>query len=178
MHSITSTQNNYLLFNSPSDKDYTLIKQLFKTKFYQYVKSKWIIDDIINENFLLPFDKSSLSNHLEFNYTIKNKEQHLVGYIKGYYHLSSYSLWIQILAINKPFIRRGYGRSIIRNLILLLLEDNSIQYIYLTCHNLNIIGIHFWESLGFTKIYNIKSTHSLYKADLRSLSCIPNHLKP
>lgn len=178
MHTTISKTDNQLLYLLPSNEDYNIFKQLFTTEFYQYVKSNWIMDDIIEGNSILPFNNRAINSDLEFNYMVNNKDQQLVGYVKGYYPLNNHTLWIQILAVNSPYVRQGYGRLMITELIQHFIEQSSINNIYLTCHNHNISGIHFWESLGFTRIYNIKSTHGLYKADLRSLTCIPNHLKP
>jgi len=178
MHTVIDKKSNFLRFNLPSTADYKSLDQLFTTEFYQYAKSNWNIDDILEGNSLLPANNSDFHKDLEFNYMVNNKNQQFIGYIKGYYPLKNHSLWIQILAVDSPYLRRGYGRLIVKELVLHISEESSIGNIFLTCHNNNISGIDFWESLGFHKIYNIKSTHGLYKADLRSLTCIPNHLKP
>lgn len=178
MHTIIDKKSNLLLYQIPQTEDYKSLKQLFTTEFYQYVKSNWDMDDILEGNSLLPTNNRAIHSDLEFNYIVTNKEDEFVGYVKGYYPLNNQSLWIQILAVDSPFIRHGYGRLIVKELVLHILGKSSISNIYLTCHNQNTSGISFWESLGFTKIYNIKSTHGLYKADLRSLTCIPSHLKP
>lgn len=178
MNTITRKTNYRLSYNLPTEEDYTFIKQLLETEFYQFAKSNWNVDDIIEGNTLLPFNNRAYQGDGEFNYIINNKVQQRIGYIKGYYPINKHYLWIQILVVDTPFIRRGYGRIIIEELVLHLLENSSIDSIYLTCHNYNITGIYFWESLGFKRIVNIKSTHGLYKTDLRSLTCIPNHLKP
>ena len=113
VHTIIYKSNNHLLFNLPSKEDFHYINQLFNAEFYQYVKSNWNIDDIIEGNTLLPFDNKAIHTDLEFNYMIRTHDQKPIGYIKGYYPLTNHSLWIQILAINSPYVRRGYGRIII-----------------------------------------------------------------
>lgn len=178
MDTIINSNHNHLIYNDPSNDDYSFFTELFEANFYQYVKSKWTLDDILEENSLLPFTKDKTNTNLEFNYVINNKDQERIAYVKGFYPLDNRSLWIQILAVNTPFLRQGYGQLIMKELVQHFVKENSITHIYLTCHKQNIPGIDFWESLGFQKIYNIKSTHGLYVTDLRSLTCIPNHSKP
>ncbi len=165
-----------LLFRKPSSKDYIELKQLFDNPFYRFVKSNknnrqfYIINKAISGH-----DDLNLN---EFNFLAYTKEQQFIGYIKGFHSISGSILWIQILVVDKPFVRQGYGKLIIRETVQSLLQQKSLNNLYLTCHKDNSIGMNFWKTLGFKHMTDIKDTYSLMEANLRSLTCIPNHLKP
>jgi len=165
-----------LLFRKPSPRDLKDLDLLFQDPFYAYIRPRIKDSDMVmvNENEFL----SSVASHLcEFNYIALNTDQQFIGYIKGYYPVTGHNLWIQILAINKDFAGQGFGKIVIKEIIQFILSKGPIQQVYLTCHNDNYIGYGFWTSIGFTKSKNIKDTHSLLEANLRSITCIPNHLR-
>lgn len=168
-------------FIKTSTSDYLMLNRLLDDPLYKFVKKNLngTLTGIIpfTSNINAKGSKTCETSQNEFNYMIYNEDQQFVGYIKGYYPVSENNLWIQILMVNKPFIGMGYGKNIINETIQTLSKIGPIKQIYLTCHRENKQGIRFWNSVGFEFSAKIKETHSLYKANLRSLTCIPNHLK-
>jgi len=162
-----------ILFNRPSRKELHYLKQLFAKPFYRYATSLPVTQDILAH--IEGPSKSLPINNREFRYIIQSPEHELIGYIKGYYPVDDNSLWIQVLVIDKPYLHKGYGTLIVKRLISRLSRNFKLQAVYLTCHNYNIVGKAFWKSLGFSPIRSIKTTHHLYKVDIRSLTCTQNH---
>jgi RimJ/RimL family protein N-acetyltransferase len=158
-----------LTLREPTPKDLILLEELFHSDFYKYLN---ISIKPLHINYNHDFKQSN-----EFQYIAVDQFDTPYGYVKGYYPTVDNHLWIQLLATLPSKLNMGYGKLIIFLLTETLATTNSQQKIYLTCHLENIIGHKFWESIGFKQIYNIKSTHGLYEADLRSLTCIPNHLR-
>lgn len=152
-----------LEFADLSNGDETFIDSLLESPFYQFaIESKC-------------YDNSK--GLIEYKHIIYDNQKRFIGYVKYYISHPSQQLWIQIFVVNEAFSRQSYGTFIFHELLAQINDHYSINQIYLTCHQDNVAGRCFWESLGFIKIHTIKSTHSLYRADTRSLTCIKNPIK-
>lgn len=164
-HITKNLNQEQLIFLDATKDDYPFLNHLASDPYYGYAKSKDVF-----------YDETGKSN--VYSYMIYNSNQQFIGYIKGFYPVYYKHLWIQTLLINKAFSRQGYGSRIVSSFIKGILQIGTIDKTYLTCHQSNISGIHFWQSFGFQKTKgNIKSTNDLYELNTRSLLCNPKYLR-
>lgn len=113
-------------------------------------------------------DHSGILEAHKFEYIAVDGQGRFLGYVLGFFPVSDNQLWIQQLAVNKDYIRQGLGRLIYQKTLDLLPELRDYDCAYLTCHTDNSAGLAFWKSLGFKEISEIKGSHHLMKAHIRS----------
>lgn len=79
----------------------------------------------------------------------------VVGFVKGLIIKNEKIVWINSLAINKQFQKKGYGKKVIELLEKHLKEQFGIEKNYLSVYKKNIVGIKFWNKCGYTECHQI-----------------------
>ncbi len=104
----------------------------------------------------------------KFEFLALGANKEFIGYVLGYFPVSGHHLWIQQLAINKDYTRQGLGTWLYRRIVDHIKTTGQVDQAYLTCHTGNTLGLSFWKSLGFVTIGDVKESHVLMKASIRS----------
>ncbi len=111
--------------------------------------------------------KGVLESH-KFEIMALSYSKQFLGYVLGYYPVSGNHLWIQQLAVNKDYIRQGFGTWLYYHVVEHIKTKGHVDQAYLTCHTDNDTGLSFWKSVGFVIIDDVKESHVLMKASIRS----------
>lgn len=97
---------------------------------------------------------------------VSSKE--VIGFIKGLIIRNEEIVWINSLAINKPFQKKGYGLEVMKLLENYLKQHFGMKNSYLSVYKRNIVGINFWNKCGYEECNQLteicsKSSNKLVK---------------
>ena len=158
-----------LIFTIPSPQEVVDIYAL-NTAFYQYAFSPSnTYEQLVHE----------MTKSTRYEFIAFDSSGNRIGYINGYCPVANCHVWIQTLVVHEEYSRKGYGSEILFSFLEHLNRNFELKKVYLTCHQLNVIGNSFWKKLGFQVIeYNIKNAYFLYNTNVRSLLCTKSLFSP
>ncbi|QNU65581.1 GNAT family N-acetyltransferase [Ruminiclostridium herbifermentans] len=80
-------------------------------------------------------------------YLVPSRE--VIGFIKGIIIKNEKIIWINSLAINKPYQRKGHGVQVMNLLENFLMQQFGMEKSYISVYKKNITGIRFWKKCGY-----------------------------